>query len=179
MAKKGYTKIDNYVFAALVNNSLNASELKTLLFIIRYTIGFNRRTTRASYSYIAKGIGMSEDSVRIAIKNLIAKGYITIEYPAIGSKAQVVKLSYENLHTLGMKVLGNKVGEFSDEKVGEFSDQDIKENIKDKTIKKRKASPSFFPNQNINNYTADEAREWQAVLSEEDWKLFLKGKVWQ
>lgn len=179
MAKKGYTKIDNAVFAYLFNNNLNASELKTLLFLIRYTAGFNRATTRASYGYIAKGIDMSCDSVRLAVKSLINKGLVFIEYPAAGSKAQILKISYENLHTLGMKVLTGYIGESSDNNVGESSHQDIKEYIKDKTIKKRKASPHSFPNYPAVEYTVEELYAWKEVMTDEDFKEFKKGKVWE
>lgn len=158
LAKKGYTKIENNIFSYLYRNDLNASELKVLLFLIRYTAGFNRQTTRASYRFIAEGTNLSPETCRKAIKKLCGKNLIRVEYQAIGSKAQVVQVLYKNLTTLCTRVGGHEVQESEEYKVQELEDQDIKEYIKDKDIKEEeKASPTFSSEE-----------EWRAWMETQD-----------
>jgi len=144
MAKKGYTKIENTIFDALLSPELRDAELKILLFFLRYTLGFKRKTVRASYGYIASGTGYSVDTVRNITKILIKKGIIERAYEASGSKAQVWVLSYERIHTSYVSTFIHDMGVESHILMGVESHQDIKEDIKDKYIKdKETASPSF------------------------------------
>lgn len=177
MARKGYTKIDNDLFSFLYSNELNASELKVLLFLIRYTKGFSRDTCRASLSYIAKGTNRSVETIRKSIKSLSEKGYISIEYPAIGSKAQVVKVLYKNCCISYTRIVPHDIQELEDVLIQGLYHQDIKEDIKDIHKRKEREKP-IFPTKNINEMSFDEAKEWKEKLSEEDWDLFLEGKVW-
>lgn len=95
----GYTKISHNLFKFLYSSDLNGSELKVLLFLVRYTKGFGRDSVSAAYTFIANGTNLSETSVKRAIKKLIKKGYITIEREHCGSAAQLVKIIWSNLTT--------------------------------------------------------------------------------
>ncbi|MCD9187204.1 MAG: replication protein [Pyrinomonadaceae bacterium] len=67
-----HTKIPNSVFDVYLTK-LSESELKIYLLIARYTIGWNKKWVWLANSQLAKNCGLSETSVRSAIKSLISK----------------------------------------------------------------------------------------------------------
>lgn len=143
---KGYTKIENNILEFLYSsNGLSPSELKVLLFLIRYTKGFNRDTVKASYSFIAKGVGCREETARKAIKKMIALELIKIEYPATGSAAQVVQILYKKWPRRNSANGLGEVGETAYPRLGEMAYQEIKEENKTIQIKTFKEKhPSFL-----------------------------------
>lgn len=179
MARKGYTKIENWLLDFLYSSQLEHSELLVLIFLIRYTKGFNRDMARASTSYISQGTNLCENSVRRAMKNLIKKGYIEVAYEHSGSKAQILKVMYQSIEGSYTQRMSFHVPNECGINVPNECTQDIKEYIKDKDIKDNKKASPLFPTKNINDYTVEEAHEWQEKLSAEDWQLFLNGKVWK
>ena len=54
--ENGYTKIANQIMEALINHKLSGQELRTILFIIRKTYGFNKKEDYISLSQIGKVI---------------------------------------------------------------------------------------------------------------------------
>lgn len=160
---KGYTKIENDLLDFLYSNNLKVSELKVLIFIIRYTKGFNRDTTRASYGYIANGVGCTKESVRRAIKSLEKKKYIKIEYEAKGSAAQIIKLLYNNCWRSCTTSVVHGVQQAFDDNVQQALYQDIKEEIKDKEIKEKERD--FQSNEEEHEVTDE---EWKRMLAEQD-----------
>lgn len=179
MARGGYTKIEHWLFDCLLSPELKDAELKIVLFLIRYTKGFQRNTVRASYSYISNGTGYSEATVKRIIKELIDKGILSVQYEASGSKARVFKFEYSRMTTRYGHVRPHDMVTDDHDIMVTDDHQDIKEDIKDKYIKDNKKASPLFPTKNINDYTVEEAHEWQEKLSAEDWQLFLNGKVWK
>lgn len=175
---KGYTKIENWILDCLYAADLEHSELVVLIFLIRFTYGFNRNTVKASIGFISHGTGLCENSVRKALKNLKNKKVVEVLYEHSGSNAQTLKLILQRnefLCTHSMR--GNTTKECSINTTKECT-QEIKEEIKDKKEKKRKASPSLFPNFSIDDYSGAEAKAWKDVMSEEDFQKWLGGYVW-
>lgn len=72
-----YTQLPNAVLDNLPEFS--DAELRVVLCICRQTFGWHRDTFKASVSFIAKGVGMSEQGVRNAVESLMARGVINRE----------------------------------------------------------------------------------------------------
>ena len=185
MAKKGYTKIDNEILESLYSSDLNGSDIKVLLFIIRFTLGFGRVTCKASNTYIANGIGCCSDTVKKALKRLIAKEIVKIEYENIGSSAKILKLnlkafqgalggqiSYENRPPSWGSNVTHDGGQTSPLKGGQTSPQEIKEEIKELNKKEEKKIILF-----INDFDAVQAREIMSEMDNETRDKFIKGEI--
>lgn len=142
MAKEGYTRLSNELMSFLCSCDLNATELKVLLFLIRYSKGFRRDTVRAGYSYIAKGTRCSERTVRRALKVLIEKGYVSVLHEHSGSAAQILKVMWSNMTISCGQVCPYDVVNSDHINVVNSDHQDNKEDNKDihKRIYKEKAS---------------------------------------
>ena len=86
-----YTKINNDLLDFLACCDLTASELKILLFIIRYTIGFHRFEADLTNSFISNGTGIELRYVRRVLKKLADRGLIsTLEVS--GQRRRTIRL---------------------------------------------------------------------------------------
>ena len=70
--ENGYTKIANELLEAIYRSQFKASQFKILLFIIRYTYGFQREKCKLSNNFIANGTNSHRQTVLKEINQLIA-----------------------------------------------------------------------------------------------------------
>lgn len=78
-AEKGYRRIANEVFLALIRAPLSASELKVVFCIIDKTWGFRKTSDVISKSQLVNLTGLSKSSVGYAIRSLKRKNIIYYE----------------------------------------------------------------------------------------------------
>lgn len=72
--ENGYSPIANEILEALGRfKSLSHSEWCVIMMVLRYTYGFNRKQADLSLTFIARGTGLSRQSVARSIKKLVAK----------------------------------------------------------------------------------------------------------
>lgn len=71
--ENGFTPISNEVIEHLVNACLLGSEFSMILFVLRKTWGYQKKTDIISYSQFEKGLNISRMTVSKTIKNLCAK----------------------------------------------------------------------------------------------------------
>lgn len=76
--ENGYTTIANELLEAIYRRKFTASQLKILMFIMRFTYGFNRKTAPLSNSFIASGTGIHEITVSREINSLINDNVIEL-----------------------------------------------------------------------------------------------------
>ena len=67
----GYTKIANELLEIIYKAPFNATQLKIMLCVVRFTYGFRRKTGRLSISYIATAINRDYRNVQREINNLV------------------------------------------------------------------------------------------------------------
>ena len=149
--ENGYTTIANELLEAIYCGKFSPTEFKMLLFIFRYTYGFNRKVARLSNSFISGGTKIHEVAVSRAITSLIRDNVlIEQEKPCFNQPRLIgVNKNYESWQNrLELTELFTK-----------------KENIINKTIKK----------ENISCSSTDEAN----ALFENLWKKYpnKKGKA--
>ena len=149
--ENGYTTIANELLEAIYCGKFSPTEFKMLLFIFRYTYGFNRKVARLSNSFISGGTKIHEVAVSRALTSLIRDNVlIEQEKPCFNQPRLIgVNKNYESWQNrLELTELFTK-----------------KENIINKTIKK----------ENISCSSTDEAN----ALFENLWKEYpnKKGKT--
>ena len=67
----GYTKIANELLEIIYKAPFNATQLKIMLCVVRFTYGFHRKTGKLSISYIATAINRDYRNVQREINNLV------------------------------------------------------------------------------------------------------------
>jgi phage replication O-like protein O len=76
--ENGYTAIANEIIDALVKYRLSGEQMQCLLFILRKTYGYNKKTDAISLSQFVKATGINRGNVARAIKAITAKKLIHV-----------------------------------------------------------------------------------------------------
>lgn len=71
-----FTKFPNELLEHIMCSKLNASEIKILLCVVRYTYGFHREQHQLSVSFIQKATDLSYNNVQKAVQHLIEKSIL-------------------------------------------------------------------------------------------------------
>lgn len=108
-----YTNIPNGLLETLFSSDLNASELKVILFIIRYTYGFHREFARLTVTFIANGTGLSIPTVKRALAILKKNNLAGISSNTEGYQVRYVKGINSDLKSVSIpipkKIKNNKI----------------------------------------------------------------------
>jgi len=78
--ENGYTAIANEILEKLVNISLLGSEFQVLLFIIRKTYGYHKKSDRISLTQFENGTGLSRPTIVKTLKNLVSRNMVVKIY---------------------------------------------------------------------------------------------------
>lgn len=90
-----FTKIDNKFLEGIYRCDLTASQLRVILVILRYTLGYLRKECSVSYSHIEEKTGLSRSAVRAAVKSLIDMGMITELTPPKNRQSRSIALNVD------------------------------------------------------------------------------------
>ena len=91
--ENGYTPIANELLEAVYLADLNATQLKIVLFIMRYTYGFSRKQHTLSVSFIANGTGISRRRVTSGLQSLIDNNIVRIIKDQTGTRARILQIN--------------------------------------------------------------------------------------
>lgn len=84
--ENGYTTIANELVEVLSKSNFSGTQLRIILFVMRYTYGFNRKTAKLSNKFISEGTGIHHISVSREVKNLVEQNVlIEAEKPTFNS----------------------------------------------------------------------------------------------
>ncbi len=89
----GYTPIANQLLEAVYGANFTATELKTILFIMRYTYGFSRKEHQFSLTFISKGVGVSKRYASSAIAKLIEDKVLIVVKEHTDTQSRIIKLN--------------------------------------------------------------------------------------
>ena len=154
--ENGYTTIANELVEVLSKSNFSGTQLRIVLFLMRYTYGFNRKTAKLSNKFISEGTGIHSISVSREVKNLVEQNVlIEAEKPTFNS-ARVLGVnknydSWRNRGELAKQLTGSKntqltVSESANRGVSEIVNQErkiYKENYK-KEINKSSSPKSIY-----------------------------------
>lgn len=103
--ENGYSKIANEMLEIIYGTSFNATQLKIILCVIRYTWGFNRKTHNFSISFLSNATGVSRRYISDELKKLIdTKVFIVIrEHTSITSR--ILKLNKDYVQWVGYRTV--------------------------------------------------------------------------
>ncbi len=145
--ENGYTPIANELLEAIYSFSFNATQLKILMLVMRYTYGFSRKEHAISLNFISKGTGISRRYVSSELNILISAKVIIIAKEHTDTQARVLMLNknyaeWDISGRKGQQVNNSSTGEVEQDTTGEVEQdttgeelfhqdkQNIKQNIK-------------------------------------------------
>lgn len=96
--ENGYTRIANELLEQVILYKLNASQLKIVFTIIRYTYGFNRKSHSLSLTFLSKATGISKRYVSSELSKLIEENVVLIiqEHTDTQSRELQLNKDYKN-----------------------------------------------------------------------------------
>lgn len=109
---ENFTKVPNFIFEEYLP-IVKPAEFCVLMVIARKTYGWHKTTDRTAQSVIVKSTGMSRNSVKNAVKNLIKREIISVNKVIIGNR-----FSYE--YTINQPDRGSKIDTTYGYKVSEI-----------------------------------------------------------
>jgi len=94
----GYVRIANKLLEIIYSSNFNATQLKILLMIMRYTYGFNRKSHSLSITFLAKGTGVSRRYITKELNKLISGKVIHIvsDHTATESREISINKNYKS-----------------------------------------------------------------------------------
>lgn len=91
--REGYTKFQNDILAELIQAKLNASQMRIILVIIRFTFGFHRESYGLSVSFISNATGINKDQVKRELKILIKLRVVQVDEEATFTSSRKLKIN--------------------------------------------------------------------------------------
>jgi len=85
----GHTRIANELLEAIIAFDFSKRQLKVVLFVIRKTYGYNKKTDQMSISQISAGTGLNHSATVNAVAELVELGVVSKQY---GQHGQVIGL---------------------------------------------------------------------------------------
>lgn len=180
--ENGYTKIANELLGAIVRFKFNATQLRIIMVVWRYTYGFNRTEHDLSLTFISQATGLNKDQIKRELNELIDKKVIKIIEEASFNKPRkigfnkdyekwdiplsVLKSTQGAKKTTGSELAQYTGGELAHSPGGELAPQEIKvkEIYKEIEEEEDKANPFTFYEQNgfglIPPLVSDEINYW-------------------
>jgi phage replication O-like protein O len=71
--ENGYTRIANELLEQIISRRIPGQELRVVLFILRKTYGFSKKSDQISYGQIGKAMGIPRTRAIMHVKNLVSK----------------------------------------------------------------------------------------------------------
>ncbi len=91
--ENGYTPIANELLEAIYSQEFNATQLKIILMMMRYTYGFSRKSHQLSVSFLSKGINLSSRFITSELNNLISRNIVIVIKDRIGTRSRVMGIN--------------------------------------------------------------------------------------
>lgn len=85
-SQRGFTRMDNDLYEALISADLSGRELRVALAIHRLTVGYGQQVSRISASYIAEMANLRRENVSRIISSLMSQGVL---YRTGGSQSPI------------------------------------------------------------------------------------------
>lgn len=103
--ENGYTRVANELLKMIYSTNFTATEFKILLFIIRFTYGYGKKSTDLSLTYISKGIGVSKRYVSSSLSKLIEDKVVIVVREHTDTQSRIIGINnhceqWENRNTV-------------------------------------------------------------------------------
>ncbi len=101
--ENGYTRIANELLTVIYSTNFNATQLKIILCIIRYTYGFRRVSHNISISFLSKATGVSKRYISDELKKMIDNKVVTVIQEHSTTTSRILKLNKNYSQWIGYR----------------------------------------------------------------------------
>ena len=169
-----YLRMSHWVYEALFTLPMSKDELRVMMLIVKYTVGFHRYECDMSARFAAQSLGISFQHANKCINSLKAKGYISIIIPGSGQHPAKISFNYRKFSVAfrecQRRILEQSSSHFDDISVIPTATKKRKE-TKNKQIKNKQRFASESDSLFSNDEPEIEEQEFdpEADLSDEEW----------
>lgn len=169
--EEGYTSISNELLEVIYGTNFTATELKTLLFIMRYTYGFSRKEYQLSLTFIASGIGISKRYVSSTVGKLIEDKILIVVKQHTDTESRIIKINknyqlWKNRSTVQRVKQSSTVEseqdttdevQFNTTDEAEFyqDNKNLKQNLNKKQAESKSNKKVYYLDEKLNNIILD------------------------
>lgn len=89
-----FLRMSHWVFDALMTVPMTKDEIRVMMLVVKYTVGFHRYECELSARFVANALNISYQHANKCINSLKAKGFISIIAP--GHSHQPAKISFNH-----------------------------------------------------------------------------------
>lgn len=191
--ENGYTPIYNEVLEAIYNSPFNATQLKIIMIICRYTYGFSRKEHSISETFISKAANISKRYISSELNKLVEQRVVIITKPHTDITSRVLKLNkhYDEwlFKTMLPQVNNTSTGEQLISTTGEqyittpveqsfYQDkQNLKQNIKQDDTELYEQVWSLYPNKTGKSKAMKKIPNLVKKYGFEKMKLSIEGYI--
>ena len=111
--ENGYTRIANELLEVIYSTNFNATQLKIVLCIIRYTYGFSRISHNISISFLSKATGVSKRYISDELKKMIDNKVVTVIQEHSTTTSRILKLNKNYSQWIGYRTILQQVNNTS------------------------------------------------------------------
>ncbi len=171
--ENGFTAIPNELFEAILMSSLTLRELKIVLFVIRYTYGFQRQEAKLSVRFIAEGTGIKFNHIATSIKSLLQKNILYLYENYSHRKGRIITLNtdYESWYLKNAIILKSyqKRNRYVPIKVTNKVPETVtkKENGKEKNKERYCSAKVIY----LNNFQSEDNSQNYKIAKEDNYTL--------
>lgn len=103
--ENGFTRIANELLEAIYSTNFNATQLRIILCIIRYTYGFKRKSHDISIKFLSKATGISKRYISDELKKLIDSKVLIIIQEYSATTSRILKLNKDYSQWIGYRTM--------------------------------------------------------------------------
>lgn len=165
-----FLRMSHWVFDALMTVPMTRDELRVMMLVVKYTVGFHRYECDLSARFVAKALDMSFQHASKCINSLKAKGYISQIAPGSGQHPAKISFNYKKF-SVAFRANERRISSESASHSDTVSviQEATKKRKENKNITKEKKetlqATSFSPNRGREPEVSEE--EWQRLLAEQ------------
>lgn len=111
--ENGYTRIANELLEIIYGTNFNATQIKILLVVIRYTYGFNRKSHSISLTFLSNATGISKRYVSNELNKLISNNVILVKENYTVIKSRELRLNKNYSQWKGYRTILQQVNDTS------------------------------------------------------------------
>ena len=111
--ENGYTRIAHELLQVVYGTDFNATQLKIILLIIRFTYGFHKKDAEISLSFISKGTGISKRYISSELKKLIDSKVVIVTKKHTDVESRRLKLNKNYYEWVGYRTVIQQVKDSS------------------------------------------------------------------
>ena len=165
-----FLRMSHWVFDALMTVPMTKDELRVMMLIVKYTVGFHRYECDLSARFVARALDMSFQHASKCINSLKEKGFISQIAPGCGQHPAKISFNYKKFSVAFQaevrRISSESASHFDTISVASMRQRKNKQ-IKNNTKEKKETLQATSFSLSREKEHIPEGEEWERMLAEE------------